>query len=1121
MLRLAVARLSSQWRGMVTIIVGTLLAAIVASAMPLYTAAVTQIGMVQRLDDRLPQDVNILVRTGLPATAVSSNYSSLDSIVRATVPEVFESFGDWQDEIVAFTETSELFVLVEGVDYTGFKAKLAAYEGIDVGVEWEGRAPQSTSDDTVEVGLSEYVAAQLGVSVGDVITLDQRGWATSMPFTARVTGIIRPTTDAEWLPLPSLRAEPDAVLFTTPDSVQRAAAEYMPNTRIFAGWWALFDHAALTYTDLDSAAAAATDYQEKVTDALTATLGAESTGIVVQTKLPAALRSAVTDISALGAPFVLLLLQLGALVFYFLLVMGALVRRSERRELSVLQTRGAYRRQIMIVRGLEALLICAGAALIAPTLATLFLSAFIPLITGIGRLPLALSPETYLFSAGAGLAALIVLLLTLWPPLNQPLIAAGGSAGRSGAAAFFQRYYLDVLLLVIGLIALGQLSAQQGQTIETDPVLLLVPTLLFFAMSSLSLRLFPPLMNVLSSVLSRSRALIGALAGWQVSREPLHYARITLMLALAVSVGWFGISYQRTVERNRLDQAAYTSGADVRLIYDARRASTLSEPSVIAAQPDTAAVGRAVRLDGISLAPAGTVSLDTGTLLGIESDAFARILSWRDDLGPLPLPRSVAMPDYGRALPEGTTGISFDAQILRNPGMEFQTATPAEVLVNELRLSALIVDANGQQSVVPFVPTLDEETLAQLEINPFNAEDVQARLELLQSLTWIRYDANLSGLIPPLSLKAVSVENGQGNQNFFTGGTVLGLRDFRLIDGLDEMLTRWLAESAWSPMSFINVDIGGQQPDLLAPNGSELSVGFAHPMSAARGSWAIYLDSAELIEILEQGPEPDGFALPALLSPRYAAQQRLETGQKFSLGINQTEVWFVVQGIAPYFPTLVDAEGFYIVTDYAALTRWLEARPRGAVYGNEIWVDLTEDTSGAAWLNELSGVPEAAGYQSAISRDAVLETLRTDLLTTGLIGLLLLSFVIALVLCAVSFATYAGITLQLRSAEFAVLRALGWPRRQIIISILAEETLVMIVGVALGLGIGIFLSAQVLPALSGSDTANVLPYAVRADPDGLLFYILLMAALLAFQLVIGALVIGRQTAETIRAGGAE
>ena len=117
MLRLAVARLAAQWRGMVTVIVGTLLAAMVAAAMPLYTAAVTQIGMVQRLDDRLPQDVNILVRTGLPAKAVVTNYAPIDSVVRATVPETFGAFGDWQDKIVAYTETSELFLLVEGVEH--------------------------------------------------------------------------------------------------------------------------------------------------------------------------------------------------------------------------------------------------------------------------------------------------------------------------------------------------------------------------------------------------------------------------------------------------------------------------------------------------------------------------------------------------------------------------------------------------------------------------------------------------------------------------------------------------------------------------------------------------------------------------------------------------------------------------------------------------------------------------------------------------------------------------------------------------------------------------------------------------------------------------------------------
>lgn len=1117
LLRLAVLRLAAQWRGMVIVIIGTLLAAMVAAAMPLYTAAVTQIGMVQRLDNQPPQEVNILVRTSQPAATAGEGYAPLDAVVRGTLPDSFGAYGGWQNAVVAFSETSDIFMLVDGVEFEGFKAKLASYNGIDAGVTWEGRAPEYTDEGAVEVAISDYVAAQLGVTVGDEITLDQRGWETSIPFTARIVGIIQPVEEAGWLPLPSLRAEPDATLFTAPGTVQRAAADFIPDTRVTSGWWVMFDHPALSYTDLPDATLAAAGYEETVRGALTAQLGAESTGIVVQTELPAALGRAVTDISALGAPFVLLLLQLSALVFYFLLVMGALVRRSERRELSVLQTRGAYRRQIMAVRGLEALLICAASVIAAPTLARLFLTVFIPLVIGIERLPLDLTPETYLFAAGAGVVAFGVLMLTLWPPLNLPLIAAGGNAERSGAAAFFQRYYLDVLLLIIGFVALGQLSQREGQTIETDPLLLLVPTLLLFAMSSLSLRLFPPLMNALARVVSQSRALTGALAGWQVSREPLHYARITLMLALAVSIGWFAVSYQRTVERNRLDQASYAAGADVRLLYDVRRGGALPPTDLLTAQPDTVRVARAARFEDISLAPADSFSLDTGTILAVEPDAFAEMLAWRDDLGPLPLPEPANLPDYGRTLPDGTARLSIEAQITRIGFREFEAVAPTEVLVNEMPISLMLVDGTGQQVAVPLVPTLDDETLALLSADVFSAEDPEARLEALNQISWVRYSADLTDLVPPLSLKAFVIQNGQNNRSYFAGSTVLGLRDLRL----DDTPTGWLAEPVWTPANLISVNIWEVSDALPPPEGSEFSASFNQSGNAVTAQWAIYLEAADLLARLAEGAEADGFALPAMISPRYAAQQQLEVGQKFSLNINQANIWFIVRGIAPYFPTLIDRDEYYFVTDLGGLERWLGTRPSGADIANEVWVDVTDGTSDEAWLNALAGIPAASDYQAARTRSGVLETLQTNLLTTGMIGLLLLSFVVALVLCAVSLATYASITLQARRSEFAVLRALGWTGRQVVVSILVEQTLVILTGVLLGLGIGVFLSAQVLPTLSGSDTANVLPYSTQTDPDGLLLYSGVMALLLVVQLAIAGLMVGRQTAQMLRAGVSE
>src|SRR5690606_26945317 len=115
-------------------------------------------------------------------------------------------------------------------------------------------------------------------------------------------------------------------------------------------------------------------------------------------------------------------------------------------------------------------------------------------LVGIDRLVLTIDPSAYVYAGLAGVFALIVLVLTMIPVLNRPLVLAGGASERSLVQPWWQRYYVDVVVLVIGLGALWQLVNNQSPVSanqQTDPLLLLVPTLLFFALGSLSLRLFP------------------------------------------------------------------------------------------------------------------------------------------------------------------------------------------------------------------------------------------------------------------------------------------------------------------------------------------------------------------------------------------------------------------------------------------------------------------------------------------------------------------------------------------------------------------------------------------------------------------------------------------------------
>src|SRR5215510_10290750 len=66
--RLALQRLISQWRSLLTIIAGTLLSASVGALIPLYTTAVAQVGLVERFQQLPARDVNAAADISLIAS---------------------------------------------------------------------------------------------------------------------------------------------------------------------------------------------------------------------------------------------------------------------------------------------------------------------------------------------------------------------------------------------------------------------------------------------------------------------------------------------------------------------------------------------------------------------------------------------------------------------------------------------------------------------------------------------------------------------------------------------------------------------------------------------------------------------------------------------------------------------------------------------------------------------------------------------------------------------------------------------------------------------------------------------------------------------------------------------
>jgi putative ABC transport system permease protein len=116
----------------------------------------------------------------------------------------------------------------------------------------------------------------------------------------------------------------------------------------------------------------------------------------------------------------------------------------------------------------------------------------------------------------------------------------------------------------------------------------------------------------------------------------------------------------------------------------------------------------------------------------------------------------------------------------------------------------------------------------------------------------------------------------------------------------------------------------------------------------------------------------------------------------------------------------------------------------------------------------------------------------------GMFGMLSASFVFITVLTLTGFAVYALLSFRCRSIEIGVMRAMGLSGGQMALYVIFLQTFVVLLGAAIGGGLGVLVSRLYVPflQLGGTLLKSVPPFFVRlAWTDTLLFYVALMIAL--------------------------
>ncbi|WP_059044029.1 ABC transporter permease [Paenibacillus rubinfantis] len=266
-----------------------------------------------------------------------------------------------------------------------------------------------------------------------------------------------------------------------------------------------------------------------------------------------------------------------AMVFYYIVMNARQALDKQQSDIAVLRSRGASTNQIILIYFFESLILGI-IALIAGPLLGWFMSKSIGsadgFLTFVNRKSIPVGFNFDALALGAA-AVIIAILATLLPAVSfarSSIVKTKQKQARSDRAPFWQRWFLDIVLMGIagyGYYLFNQrqmLTFQTGMTtdeLQVQPFLFFVPALAIFSIGLFFLRVFPWLLKLIGWIGKKWLPVPYYLSLTQLSRSSSSYYPLMILLVLTLGLGVYNASAARTIDLNSTERTLYKYGSDV------------------------------------------------------------------------------------------------------------------------------------------------------------------------------------------------------------------------------------------------------------------------------------------------------------------------------------------------------------------------------------------------------------------------------------------------------------------------------------------------------------------------------------------------------------------------------
>ena len=928
-----------------------------------------------------------------------------------------------------------------------------------------GSFPDGDSNGTVDIPvfIGTFLADDLVIQVGDRLPVSINARSEQSELYLRITGIIAPKDylDPYWLdhfnPFWPVEGVGGAILygaFVPQDTFFDLAERLYPSLDVSYSWQTNMTLDQVTFDNIEDMKIAFS------------TLGSEAAVIndklQVKTTLVETLNNYSIQANIIRSPLYFLIGIVVLMALYYLVMMSSLYLEQVKSEFAILHSRGATRKLLFNLELMESLFLSGTAILGGPFLAWVivrWLAYSGPLAVlaepGWG---LSIPQAAWLSAIIAAIASSSSLLLPLPGALKRSIIIHQQSLARAGRSPWWQRFYLDVFALAIGIILLyrfelyGSMMGDSSANSQPDLMLILAPLSLLLGAAAIFLRIFPGILQRSANLASRGRGLPIVLALRQAARDPRHVTRLVLLLMLAMALGLFSTSLDATLAKNEADRSNYYVGSDLRVIAD---------PAMVAPEDLPGLRGESwVWRSVASLISSGfSPGLD---LLAVNPKSFSAITQYRSDFATQSVPHLLEKlnADWeGNRIPLPATALPGEpAQI----GLWF--SLPFSMFLEPTRF-----DVVAETTFEVRLRSSQGEDL-HLSLNPINLSDDP-------NVHWYYFQGDIPELSPgsyPLSLISLWIHCSTLKLERYEA---IWIDDIRVVDriGGNEMIV----EGFEDPDPFI-------WKALTYPMNANSIKANPHSGEASLG---MYFDASGISPLRWYGLNRiDDLALqpiPALVSPNFLARTELQPGDivrikvKVPGGHEWDKVTFKILDVVNYFPTLYETkEAGFLVTLQNPLFEQIDIYRYTPIRSNEVLISTTNDHGTYTDLLE-SGLL----MDQVLSTDVILEELRNNPLTIGLRSVTLLGYFLTTALSLVGFGTHFFLSTRQRAANYSILRALGLSPGQLYTTLLVEQIILMLSGLALGTILGLLLNHLTLSGLPLrlGELDTIPPFMVQTD----------------------------------------